>query len=108
EEARQPTFAAGALNGALAGIGDLRIGNAGRCHAVVRVDVSEPHDAGELYPFLSLAQLHDLFPPDERRTVGAHFGDGYGEIADQPARLGSVSLTTERRRAGRIKDRWVE
>src|SRR5690606_10589445 len=73
EEAGQPPFAARALDRALAGVSDLRVGNPRRGDAVVLVDVGQANDAGELDPLLALAELHDLLTFDQSGSVGPHF-----------------------------------
>src|SRR5690606_34397281 len=83
EEAREPAFAASALDRALAGVGNLRVGDARRGDAVVLVDVGQTNDARKLDPLVSLAELHDLFTPDERRSVGANLRDGDREVTPQ-------------------------
>src|SRR5690606_37823098 len=56
----------------------------------------------------SLAELHDLFTPDERRSIGTNLRDGDREVASQRAGLRSVAASIERRGAAGIKDVGVE
>ena len=97
EEARKPAGLARLLHGALAAVGNARVGHADGGDAVVLVDIGQADDARYLHPFLSLAEIQHLFAAHQRGAVRADLRNRHGQIAPQRGSLRGSARSVEGR-----------
>src|ERR1700733_7331286 len=87
EEPPQPAHAVGAVDDALAGVADVRIGELVGGHGVVGRDVRRPYHSGDVDELIALIELQALVALHHQIAVALHIGDRHGEAAHQAVAL---------------------